>query len=271
MGTQSEDELWSRLRQKSQSARSARASKKRPQQTSKTFQEKPSNSNNPKKSSPARTEAKSLRPSSRRQPHLFDTETKKKPKQIAGKSRKIPPRKFYLIGGAVAVVMLIGGGVYFGLQRQSDRSGPQSLGITDEMQANLDNIQPVEEVSFRPFYPADFDERGIEFIQQMRGDTEYVTYVDSLDGTNFTVTQQLVTEEIAQAGDDQVESLAKAMPIPSTGVIQIDDTKVFVGTSEQNRQALLFTKDNVLLFITTEGLINESSWVGYIASLINST
>ena len=148
---------------------------------------------------------------------------------------------------------------------------PQSLGITDEIQGNLENIRPVEEVSFRPYYPEDFDERGIEFVQQMRGDTEYVTYIDSLDGTNFTVTQQLVTEEIVQAGDDQVENLARAMPIPATGVIQIDDTTVFVGISEQNRQALLFTKENVLLFIRTEGLINESSWVGYITRLINGT
>jgi|GEM_PF-3386157 hypothetical protein len=269
MDNNHEDDIWSRLRKPQQSTGTQSRQKQSKSTPKKVARKKSVGSSQQKRRQRVRSQEKSTTKAT--------LQAEPNPSQNSARSpsvrRKINvSKKPTLIAvGAIMTVSAIGFGVYLGMSSDEALLPPQSLGISNELQNGLETPQPVEEVSFRPFYPEDFEDRGIAFTQQRRGDTEYVTYTDTLDGTNFTVTQQLVSEELAQGGDQQVENLARALPVPAESVLQIDDTTIFVGVSEQNRQTLLFTKENVLIFINTEGLIDEATWVGYVSSLINES
>ncbi len=268
MDNNHEDDIWSRLR-KSQDNTGASSTQKQPtpKPKPKKVNRKPASDSRQKR----RTSAQPQRQSSSSKKTL---QSEPKPLQnykraTSGNRKPYISKKPTLIVVGVVAVTAIGFGVYRGMSPNDTSPSPQSLGISNQLQDGLQNTEPIEEVSFRPFYPEDFDDRGIVFTQQRRGDTEYVTYTDTLDGTNFTVTQQLVSEDLAQGGDQQVENLAQALPVPAESVLQVNDTKIYIGVSDQNRQALLFTKENILILISTEGLIDEASWVGYVSSLIN--
>lgn len=260
--THEDDDFWSRLRKKPDT----------PEQNSLRSATKPRKDQRQRRRHTQAQQRPSLVGQKGHRSPAAAAHAKQRPQPAPKKTPKIYTLKKRTALIAIAIVIalgLVGLGIYWLMSSGGQHDQPQSLGLSDELQQSLESAEPVEEVSFRPFYPEDYDERGITFTQQLRGDTEYVTYTDTLRGTNLTVTQQLLNEDLAQGGDDQVESLARALPVPAESVIQIDDTRVFVGVSEQNQQSLLLEKQNILIFINAEGLIDESAWVGYISSLIN--
>ena len=169
----------------------------------------------------------------------------------------------------IAVIACVAVGGIFLFIRGGSQDGPQSLGVTsgDHSIAGAQS-EGVEEVAFQPFYPTDFDTRGVEFTQRKRADVEYVTYVDAIDGVSFTVTQQMAPDDVAQGGEQQVENLAQSLPIPAEGKFQVDDTMVFVGVSSNNKQSLTFSRESVLVFVNADGVIAESSWAAYLGSLV---
>lgn len=171
-----------------------------------------------------------------------------------------------IVIGVIACVAV--GGIFL-LIRDGSQDGPQSLGITSgELSIAGAQSERVEEVAFQPFYPTDFDTRGIEFTQRKRADVEYVTYVDTIDGVSFTVTQQMAPDDVAQGGEQQVEKLAQSLPISAEEKFQVDDTMVFVGVSSNNKQTLTFSRESVLVFVNADGVIAESFWAAYLGSLI---
>ena len=165
---------------------------------------------------------------------------------------------------AIAAVAFIVGG------NRQDSDTPRSLGISEGQDSvGTDNIFPIDEPSFMPLFPVDYEERGIEVSQRRRNIDEYVTYRDIIGQTPVTVTQQFAPEDVrGNAGFEQLENLAKSLPIPATDIIAVDDTMVFVGyDSSSARQSVLFLKDEILFFITAEGQIAEQELVAYILQL----
>ena len=172
--------------------------------------------------------------------------------------------KGVLIVAAATIVIGGAAGAYF---YQTREDGPRSLGVaTDE--ADVQDVRPVEELSFSPLYPEDYEQRGIVFAQRQRGDTDYVSYTDVLDGVPFTVTQQRATEEVAGGDLRQLENLGRSMPVPAEEHFRANETPVFIGTDNEGRQSLVFTKEGVLAFVYAENEIREFTWVTYIDSLV---
>lgn len=182
------------------------------------------------------------------------------PKWVRGQSKRTK------ITFAVAAVVAGVGAV--GVAPQFFREdGPQSLGVASEELA-IQDVRPVEELSFAPFYPSDYEDRGIVFAQRQRGETDYVSYTDVLDGVPFTVTQQRATEDIAGGDIAQLENLGKSLPEPAERYFRVDDTVVFISSDNSTRQSLIFAKEEVLIFVTAEEAIREFTWVTYISNLI---
>lgn len=173
----------------------------------------------------------------------------------------------FMVAGALlaiaAVAFIVGG-------NRQDSDTPRSLGISEGQDSvGTDNIFPIDEPSFMPLFPADFEERDIEVSQRRRNVDEYVTYRDTIGQTPATATQQFAPEDVrGDAGLEQLENLAKSLPVPATDIIVVDDTMVFVGyDSSSARQSVLFLKEGVLFFITAEGQITEQELVAYILQL----
>lgn len=169
---------------------------------------------------------------------------------------------------AMAVVVVVGGLLLYRVTNSNGSEGiePQSLGLTDEGTA-LREAESVQQVSFNPFFPSDFEERGIEFVLQRQGDTEYAQYADRLGGVHFIVAQQQVPEEFASGGSAQIESIARALPVPAERPIQVDDTRFFISEPSAARQTVVFEKENVLVIISADEHISEMAWAGYITNL----
>ncbi len=88
------------------------------------------------------------------------------------------------------------------------------------------------------------------------------TYLDKFSSNSnlFRVTQQKVPEGF--------DLNATATGFQATDIIQLDDTKIYHGYSEEgNIQSLLLVKEDVLITIRSNGKFSDDLWVSYITSL----
>ena len=91
------------------------------------------------------------------------------------------------------------------------------------------------------------------------------SYRDAIESIAISVTQQELPEDFSENLDQKVADVAKAYG--STTVFDAKGTKVYIGTSAKGPQSVIFTKNDLLLFIMSEKTIEKESWVKYITSL----
>jgi hypothetical protein len=65
--------------------------------------------------------------------------------------------------------------------------------------------------------------------------------------------------------DGSVATFAKSYG--ATDVQTAGATKVYIGTNADGPQSTIFTKDNLLILIKSQGKIADKDWVSYINSL----
>jgi len=91
------------------------------------------------------------------------------------------------------------------------------------------------------------------------------SYSDEIDAVPINVTQQELPEDFTDNLDQKVADLAKAYG--STSLFDASGTKVYIGTSAKGPQSVIFTKNDLLVFILSETTIEKESWVKYVTSL----
>lgn len=178
-------------------------------------------------------------------------------------------KKTVVVGSAaiVAVVGVVGGGLYI---NRTTSDTPQSLGVADQSLLPSNDTIFIEEVSFNPFFPSDFEERGVVFNFQRRNNDEIAFYRDAIAGTSFRVAQQVVPDaEEGSGGEAQIESIAKALPVPAENISRVDDTVFYYSDNEASEaQTVVFAKSGILFIVLADRHIDEMSWAVYIQSLI---
>lgn len=92
-------------------------------------------------------------------------------------------------------------------------------------------------------------------------------YFDDINGSTISVTQQQLPESFKADVASKVAAMAK--DFQANNVIKINDNIVYHGINEKTKQqSLIFTKNNLLVFIISEKKLSDDDWAGYITSLM---
>lgn len=90
-------------------------------------------------------------------------------------------------------------------------------------------------------------------------------YADALGDAHITVSEQPIPDTFKPDIDINVGSLAAAYN--ASQKITVGKTTVYIGTSAQGPQSVIFRKNNVLILIKSTAKIGNDDWAGYIQSL----
>ena len=90
-------------------------------------------------------------------------------------------------------------------------------------------------------------------------------YIDHIDGVQINVSQQPLPEEFKEDTASQIEQLARAFKADEK--ITVGDIKVFVGTSINGPQSVIFEENDILVLIKSTSKIDSKSWASYINTL----
>lgn len=105
---------------------------------------------------------------------------------------------------------------------------------------------------------------GWEKLTSPNGDAFYV-FVDNVRGVSVNVTQQRMPGKFKGDLTNKMTELARAYN--ANNKIDVDGTKVYIGTSAKGPQSVLFVKDDVLVLMKSWATISDSDWIAYIRSL----
>lgn len=90
-------------------------------------------------------------------------------------------------------------------------------------------------------------------------------YVDRINGTTISVSQQPLPEEFTDNAENQLEKFAKENSLNRS--ITAGDITVYLGISIKGPQSVAFIKDSTLIFIKSSIALADDQWIRYIASL----
>lgn len=90
-------------------------------------------------------------------------------------------------------------------------------------------------------------------------------YTDTVAKVSISVSQQPLPASFKGDVSNKVAELAKRFNATST--IDADGSKVYIGTSAKGPQSLIFTKNNLLILIKSQGKVEDKTWQAYINSL----
>lgn len=91
-------------------------------------------------------------------------------------------------------------------------------------------------------------------------------YTDKISDIKIIVSQQPIPDTLkSDSTTDQVEQLAKNFN--ANEKITVGDTTVYIGTSSDGPQSVIFTKNNLLILIKSDSRITNNDWLNYINSL----
>jgi hypothetical protein len=157
-------------------------------------------------------------------------------------------RSAIIFGSILLLIAVVATGVYV---------------TTHSSRSNNASVQP----SFKALLPSktSIDELGgWKKLTPPSGDTAYV-YIDTIDSTLINVTQQQLPESFKNNPEVSLAQMAKAYS--ATTSLKADGTAVYLGTSADGPQSVLFVKNDLLVLIKSEKKIQDSSWISYITSL----
>ncbi len=95
--------------------------------------------------------------------------------------------------------------------------------------------------------------------------SSFYAFTDSLDKVAINVTQQQLPKSFQSNTNQKVADLAKSYN--ATSKLNVSGLTVYIGISARGPQSVIFTKDNLLVFIKSERKIANDSWERYITSL----
>lgn len=154
---------------------------------------------------------------------------------------------------SVAIVMITLGFAGLGFGIYQAHSSQAEVGNTKpNFSALLPKTKTIEQLG------------GWEKLTTPGGDVFYV-FVDNVGGVDVNVSQQNLPGKFKGNLSNSMTELARAYN--ANNKIDVDGTKVFIGTSAKGPQSVLFAKDNVLVLMKSWANISDSDWIAYIRSL----
>lgn len=201
-----------------------------------------------------------------------NTQTKKRKRKLRTFLPSLPKgrpsfkkiaRRTALVTGAAALTV---GGIYY-VTAPSDISNPGEIKGSMTSTASQSTPLVYETPSFPTLLP-----KG-RTIKQLGGwvrmsppeqDPVYA-YTDTIGATHIRVTQQRMPDNFS---DDPVEEVEQVVQdFGPTQKLTVGNTTVHIGTNASGPQSVIFTKEDLLVFIKSNDPIPDNKWSAYIQSL----
>lgn len=163
---------------------------------------------------------------------------------------RITPKHIRLakVGAVCLVTAVLGARLLPGvIERFSGDSG--ILGTQTE--AGFDTLNPAEEVS----------------AQVYDQENDVAIYKDSIGEVEITVSQQVLPDNLKN-NPDELQKLAISLDDKTT--INRHETQkgvIYIATTEAQTNIVIFSYNNLLVFIRSNGLLDDQIWIGYVNSL----
>lgn len=176
--------------------------------------------------------------------------------------RKLQPR-FYILGGALIVLVVGALMVAFGTQKQTDE--PIVAGVTtQDEQAGL----PQEKPSISLLFPNGDNKRYSQVLRRVSPDGTPAVYVfvDTVGGVRTLVSQQELPDAFKEDLDERIKKMAT--DFQATSVIVVDGETIYHGVSERDGvQSIIFAKDGNLFLVKADTRLSDAQLSGYYVSL----
>ena len=91
------------------------------------------------------------------------------------------------------------------------------------------------------------------------------TYIDAIDNVQVNVSEQPLPDEFKEETATQIEQLAKGFKADEK--VTVGSTEIYIGTSVDGPQSVIFTKNDLLILIKSASKIESNSWATYVNSL----
>jgi len=145
---------------------------------------------------------------------------------------------------------------------------PIAIGISVSRQNDIENIaeEKGEQPTFSTILPKDKsidDLGGWSRISPTTSDPVFA-YNDEIEGVSINISEQPLPKSFEGNADAQVTEITKGGAYKE---ITAGDTKVYVGTSSQGPQSVVFTKNDLLVLIKSKQKVSDTDWSKYIESL----
>ncbi len=170
------------------------------------------------------------------------------------KRRRLPSKKQLIIAGGAIALIVIGLFVW------------GRLAETRHPLANQSNDAP----GYQTISP---EGRSIEQLGGWRrvsppNEQPVYAFEDTIGSVSISVSQQPLPSSFESNTNAKIAELAKSYN--ATNKLTVDNTIVYIGTSAQGPQSVIFTKDGLLILIKSQAIIDDQAWKQYIAGLVRS-
>jgi len=91
------------------------------------------------------------------------------------------------------------------------------------------------------------------------------TYTDQVTGIGVNVSEQELPDNFKEDTDQKIENLA--LSFNASQKISVNELVVYIGTSTNGPQSIIFCKNDLLILIKSDAAISNDQWVSYINSL----
>lgn len=163
-------------------------------------------------------------------------------------------RKVYIIGGVVVASVIVGTGLFMVLGGQSSDNGdtPAVLAESNE-KANFAYTLPKGE------------EKNIDTAVRYDAQRKVVNYQDSIGGIPITISQQPLPESLKEDTANKVKKLAE--DFSATKALTTATPTAYLGTAIEGPQTVIFSKNDLLIFIQSTKMIDDRDWAEYVTNL----
>ena len=90
-------------------------------------------------------------------------------------------------------------------------------------------------------------------------------YIDIIGSIPVSVSEQPLPKSFKTNTASQIAELAKGYN--ATDSVSAGSMQVYIGTSAKGPQSVIFTKNNLLILIKSQNVIEDTAWIKYISSL----
>ncbi len=173
----------------------------------------------------------------------------------------------------LAVVLVrsaLSGNDNFVQQQASEPAAQESLGAStvDESVPRQDTLQSLRTTDFELLWPSgmNIDNTEVVKVSPPQNDPVYA-YISEFSGVELRISQQQIPSDFDGVVSQRVEEVARSFQ--ATDKLQVDEVTVYHGFSDKfgGVQSLIFTKDDLLVFVSSPKSFSEIEWAGYISGL----
>lgn len=192
--------------------------------------------------------------------HVPRLQAKKIFRNLLDRIRRLPKKQRLLLG---LLAILMTAGMLFGIWRQQSSSLPATTATPTNPLEQLQKGTP-DYPTLLPSGKSADDLGGWTRISPPEREAVYA-YVDTINSVPVSVSQQPLPSTFKNDPETKVRDLALAQNADKT--VDVGSRKLYIGTSKNGPQSVIFHTDTLLILIKSSSTIPDDEWKSYVDSL----